>query len=458
MALRGDGRWGSFRCPNKFPYLCERASAVFRPPLSSTTIRPQQYPGAGHGGDSCQSVSLQGPAWVKLSSSLMSHPPQGRCYVNIVFSTFSNGLLLRKFDWNDESITLSIMSGQLVLRMATGSGQDISLSSPYIVNDGLEHKLTLSTGVGLLSLQVDDDINRLVESAEQPGLAQDANVFVGGQPGGAYSGYRGCIESLRVLITSSKYETPDWSQAHQIDFKNDNGPTILYGNYECGVCNMRDGLEAEEEPSHQSTDWEVSELPRPITSIVSQVTTKVTSSQVTEVETNRGYSDMTTYDWTVASKPLLILDRKTSAPPTTASTEVTSTKSTTTTATTSTTSTIITTTSTTTIITTSTSTTTSSSTTSTSTSSISTTIGLIRRACNEREIYLSGGGWLEMSSKLLPHRQNMKTIIKIQFSSKQTNSLLLWQGNHLTNHYFAVALVNGFLEFRFISEKTNRAL
>ena len=68
--------------------------------------------------------------------------------------------------------------------------------------------------------------------------------------------------------------------------------------------------------------------------------------------------------------------------------------------------------------------------------------------CSGSEVSLGGVGWLEMSSKLLPHRQNMKTIIKIQFSSNQTNSLLLWQGNHLTNHYFAVALVNGFLEFR----------
>ena len=25
MALRRDGKWDSFRCPNKFPYLCERS-------------------------------------------------------------------------------------------------------------------------------------------------------------------------------------------------------------------------------------------------------------------------------------------------------------------------------------------------------------------------------------------------------------------------------------------------
>ena len=42
----------------------------------------------------------------------------------------------------------------------------------------------------------------------------------------------------------------------------------------------------------------------------------------------------------------------------------------------------------------------------------------------------------------------MKTIVRINFSSRQRNSLLLWQGDHRTQHYFAVALVNGFLEFR----------
>merc|ERR1719461_592457 len=99
--------------------------------------------------------------------------------------------------------------------MATGSGQDISVSSPYIVTDGLEHSLTLSTGVGRLSLAVDDDVTRVVESSEQPGLGQDANVFVGGQPGGAYSG---CIDSLQVLVTQTKAAVPDWSQAERIDF------------------------------------------------------------------------------------------------------------------------------------------------------------------------------------------------------------------------------------------------
>ena len=25
MALRGDGQWDGYRCPNRFPYLCERS-------------------------------------------------------------------------------------------------------------------------------------------------------------------------------------------------------------------------------------------------------------------------------------------------------------------------------------------------------------------------------------------------------------------------------------------------
>ena len=29
MALRRDARWDSFRCPNKFPYLCERSKYTF---------------------------------------------------------------------------------------------------------------------------------------------------------------------------------------------------------------------------------------------------------------------------------------------------------------------------------------------------------------------------------------------------------------------------------------------
>ena len=28
LALRGDGKWDSFRCPNKFPYLCEKGNVL----------------------------------------------------------------------------------------------------------------------------------------------------------------------------------------------------------------------------------------------------------------------------------------------------------------------------------------------------------------------------------------------------------------------------------------------
>ena len=58
----------------------------------------------------------------------------------------------------------------------------------------------------------------------------------------------------------------------------------------------------------------------------------------------------------------------------------------------------------------------------------------------------------------------MKTVINIEFATRQKNSLLLWQGggapccqftcsvmqgNFEERHYFALAIVNGFLEFRF---------
>ena len=148
--------------------------------------------------------------------------------------------------------------------MATGSGQDISVSSPYIVTDGLEHSVTLSTGVGRLSLAVDDDITRQVESRAQPGLGNDANVFVGGQPGGDYSGYSGCIDSLSVLVTAN-LEPPDWSLAVRVDFT---GTTILYGNYECGVCRLREA--GGQQQSDLGEVWgEVSELPRPLSSLPS---------------------------------------------------------------------------------------------------------------------------------------------------------------------------------------------
>ena len=75
---------------------------------------------------------MEASSWIKLSSSLLSHPAGGRVWVRILFSTFSNGLLLRKFDWNNESISLAIVGGRLVLVMATGATRDISVASPYI--------------------------------------------------------------------------------------------------------------------------------------------------------------------------------------------------------------------------------------------------------------------------------------------------------------------------------------
>ena len=54
---------------------------------------------------SCSSLTLPSPSWVKLASGLLSHPPFGRCHLRIQFSTFSDGLILRKFDWNEESVS-----------------------------------------------------------------------------------------------------------------------------------------------------------------------------------------------------------------------------------------------------------------------------------------------------------------------------------------------------------------
>ena len=42
---------------------------------------------------------------VKLSSSLLSHPTNGRCHLRIIFSSFSSGMIFRKFDWNEESVS-----------------------------------------------------------------------------------------------------------------------------------------------------------------------------------------------------------------------------------------------------------------------------------------------------------------------------------------------------------------
>ena len=48
----------------------------------------------------------------------------------------------------------------------------------------------------------------------------------------------------------------------------------------------------------------------------------------------------------------------------------------------------------------------------------------------------------------MPQRDNYRTEVTIRFASGQKNSLLLWQGDYKKKHYFALALRNGYLEFR----------
>ena len=400
-------------------------------------------------------MTVDSTSWVKLSSKLLTHPTEGRCWIKIVFSTFSNGLLLRKFDWNNEAISLVIAGGQLVFKMATGSSQDISVSSPYFVTDGLEHEVVVSFGVGFISLQVDGDHDKVAEDYSQPGLAHDANVFLAGEPGGEFSGYSGCIESVQVWITSTKFSQPDWTAAPKIDFSQKTSLTILYGDVQCGVCSMRDMMEEEQEAESGASDWEVSELPRPMTSWVTPYTTRDTEEDREESE--RGYHDSKyteVVDTVVDSKTIIVLDE------TSTSSSTTSTPTTTSTTTTSTTK------------TTSTSTTTTTSTTSTSTTikkkrivttqrtrprteKTRTTMTIttksptfVRNPCVQHQLSLDGSGWVELSKKLLPQKVNYRTVITVNFASRQQNSLLLWQGDYRTGHYFAVALRNGFLEFR----------
>ena len=95
--------------------------------------------------------------------------------------------------------------------------------------------------------QVDDDNTHYPEDYNQPGLAQDANVFLGGEPGGKYVGYSGCIESFQVFISPTKFASPDWTSALKIDFSQKTSLTILYGNYQCGVCALRDMVEERDE-------------------------------------------------------------------------------------------------------------------------------------------------------------------------------------------------------------------
>ena len=405
-------------------------------------------------------MTVDSTSWVKLSSKLLTHPQQGRCWIKIVFSTFSNGLLLRKFDWNNEAITLVIVGGQLVFKMATGSSQDISVSSPYIVTDGLEHEVVVSFGVGFISLQVDGDHDKVAEDYSQPGLAHDANVFLAGEPGGEFSGYSGCIESVQIWIAPTKFSQPDWTAASKIDFSQKTSLTILYGDVQCGVCSMRNMMEEEQEADSNASNWEVSELPRPMTSWVTPYSTRATEEDRDESE--RGYPDskfteVVDFDTVVDSKPILVLDG------TSTTTSTTSTSTTTTTASTTSTSTTTTTATTKTLTTTIGASTITSfrkkkvtspksrpTTEKTRTTMIMTTKSstFVRNPCVQHQLSLDGSGWVELSPKLMPQKVNYRTVITVNFASRQQNSLLLWQGDYRTGHYFAVALRNGFLEFR----------
>ena len=82
----------------------------------------------------------------------------------------------------------------------SGRAPPISVTSLFRVNDGLQHTAHVTFGVGMIQLQVDDDILHTRRDAGQPGLPQvgkdhnlvhslsssilqDANVFLGGEPG-----------------------------------------------------------------------------------------------------------------------------------------------------------------------------------------------------------------------------------------------------------------------------------
>ena len=344
-----------------------------------------------------------------------------------------------------------------MFKMTTGSSQDMSVSSPYIVTDGLEHEVVVSFGVGFISLQVDGDHVKVAEDYSQPGLAHDANVFLAGEPGGEFSGYGGCVESVKVWIAPTKFSQPNWTAAAMIDFSQRTSLTILYGDVQCGVCNMREMMEGEAEAESEASDWEVSELPRPMTTWVTPYNTRDTEED--REESDRGYhyqqfTEVVDSDTIVDSKTIIVLD-STSTTPSKLTTTITTTLSTTTTTTTS------------------TSTATPSSTRESSvttpksrmtTKKILTTMlmttksqELVRNPCIQHQLSLDGSGWVELSQKLMPQKVNYKTEITINFASRQQNSLLLWQGDYRTGHYFAVALRNGFLEFRLVFDFDNCA-
>ena len=422
------------------PYLISDSSVSIitssTPPTTTSTTTPTT---SEETKGQCYSLTIEGASWIKLSSKLLTHPTEGRCHVRIVFSTFSNGLLLRKFDWNHESLTLAIVGGELVFKMATGRSQDISVSSSLLVTDGLEHTVIVSFGVGFISIQVDDDHVKTAEDLRQPGLAHDANVFLGGQPGGKYNGYSGCIDTFQVFISPTKYSVPDWSEALQVDFGAKTSLTILYGSYQCGVCSMRTMQETHD--TDQGEWGEVDELPRPMTTWVSPY--QESELDIDGEETNRGYPE-TSYTrvvddtWIVNSKPITVLDL---TQPTAISSNLTSTAGTSSTVATTTEFVEQ-------VTTTRPMTVTSKTALTTKTVLPSTTVKLVRKPCKAQQLSLDGSGWLELSRKLMPQKPNYRTVINLRFSSRQANSLILWQGDYRLQHYFAIALTGGFLEFR----------
>ena len=56
---------------------------------------------------------------------------------------------------------------------------------------------------------------------------------------------------------------------------------------------------------------------------------------------------------------------------------------------------------------------------------------------------------MELSRKIMPHRPNMMEVLTLQFSTTQKHGLLLWQGDFSSNHFLAVAVVGGRVQFRF---------
>ena len=219
------------------------------------------------------------------------------------------------------------------------------------------------------------------------------------------------------------------------------------------------GME-EEESGVESEDWEVSELPRPMTGWVTPYTTRDTEED--RLESDRGYHDsqyteVVDFDTVVDSKTIIVLDGTTSSTTSTTTTSVTTTTITTTTTEKDTTTTAPSTTTATTkkkkgIVTTPRL---RPTTEKTKTTMIMTTKSqpLVRNPCVQHQLSLDGSGWVELSKKLMPQKVNYRTEITISFASRQQNSLLLWQGDYRTGHYFAVALRNGFLEFRLVIDE-----